>query len=192
MSKRTQLFGLGLPTLSILSLISLSFNKSISEVAPPIESIYDISIESTSGETINLSSFKGKKILFVNVASKCGFTPQYQELQELYEMYNEQLVIIGVPCNQFMNQEPGTNEEIAEFCTKNYGVTFPITTKVDVKGKNQHPLYEWLTSKSKNGSVDSKVKWNFQKYLVNENGELEAFFASTVSPLDTKIVNHLK
>jgi glutathione peroxidase len=155
----------------------------------PITSIYDVKLNSISDEPINFSAYKGKKILFVNVASKCGFTPQYSGLQDLYDLYQNKLMIIGVPCNQFLRQEPGTNEQIAAFCEKNYGVSFPISEKIDVKGSNQHPLYQWLTLKSNNGLKDSKVKWNFQKYLVNEKGELMDVFSSNVRPLDDRITN---
>lgn len=150
-------------------------------------SIYDIEINSLDGNALNLNDYKGKKLLIVNVASKCGYTPQYKDLQELHEKYGEKVTILGVPCNQFLNQEPGTAEEIATFCEKNYGVSFQLTEKVDVKGKDQHPLYEWLTNKSKNGSQDSSVKWNFQKYVISENGELEAVFGSKVNPMSEEI-----
>ena len=163
-----------------------------SNTIAPKKSVYDIAINSIDGEPINLSEFKGKKILFVNVASKCGFTPQYEDLQQLHEKYGEKLAIIGVPCNQFMNQEPGNSEEIITFCKKNYGVSFLITEKIDVKGNNQHPLYSWLTKKSENGLIDSKVKWNFQKYLLNENGELIEIFMSKVNPMDDVIMDLVK
>lgn len=157
-----------------------------------INSIYDISINSLVGAPINLSNFKGKHILFVNVASKCGFTNQYKELQELHELYQDNLQVIGVPCNQFGNQEPGEAEEIESFCQVNYGVTFLITEKIDVKGEFQHPLYTWLTQKINNGNKDSSVKWNFQKYLVNPEGHLEDYYFSVTSPLSSKITKHLK
>lgn len=173
--------------LSILSLIIMSFTFKKASLA-----IYDIKINSLQGEAIDLSEFKGKKILFVNVASKCGYTPQYEGLQKLHAEYKEKLVIIGVPCNQFMNQEPGNSTEIAEFCQKNYGVEFLMTEKVDVKGKEQHQLYQWLTSKELNGKMDSKVKWNFQKYLLDENGNLMEVFDSGVEPMDEKITSYLK
>lgn len=176
--------------LSVFGIITMSFRTSVKEVKPPLQSIYDIEISSIENNAIDLSQFQGKKILFVNVASKCGFTPQYSELQKLHEVYGEELVIIGIPCNQFMSQEPGSNEEIAEFCQKNYGVSFLITEKVAVKGTNQHPLYKWLTSKELNGSTDSKVKWNFQKYLVNESGELLDVFSSNVKPNDKRITSY--
>ena len=127
----------------------------------------------------------------MNVASKCGFTPQYRDLQKLYDQYQDQLMIIGVPCNQFGKQEPGTSSEIQEFCKVNYGVNFLITEKVDVKGNNQHPLYNWLTQKSENGKRSSSVKWNFQKYLIDENGELIDHYYSITKPTSRKITKYL-
>ena len=156
------------------------------------DSLYNIEIKSISGEKINLSDYKGKKILFVNVASECGFTPQYEGLQELYELYKDNLMIIGVPSNQFGGQEPGTAEQIQSFCKLNYGVTFLITEKVDVKGENQHPLYAWLTKKEKNGVKNSSVKWNFQKYLVDENGSFIDYYFSLTKPMSKKITKHLE
>ena len=155
------------------------------------KSIYDIEINSLQGKPINLSLFKGKKILFVNVASKCGFTPQYKELQKLHNLYEESLVVIGVPCNQFGKQEPGNSSEINEFCQVNYGVSFLITEKISVKGNEQHPLYSWLTKKNENGRKNSSVKWNFQKYLLNEDGELIDYYYSITSPTSSKIKKHL-
>jgi glutathione peroxidase len=154
-------------------------------------SIYAIEINSLQGNPINLSLFKGKKILFVNVASKCGFTPQYKELQKLHNLYEESLVVIGVPCNQFGKQEPGNSSEINEFCQINYGVSFLITEKISVKGKKQHPLYSWLTNKNENGRKNSSVKWNFQKYLINEDGDLIDYYFSMTSPTSSKIKKHL-
>lgn len=154
--------------------------------------IYDIKIDSLQGKPINLYDFSNKYILFVNVASKCGFTTQYEELETLSNKYKEKLVVIGVPCNQFGEQEPGTAKEIEKFCHINYGVTFLITEKVDVKGVSQHPLYSWLTDKSMNGTKSSKVRWNFQKYLVNPNGKLVDYFFSITKPLSSKITNYLK
>ena len=155
------------------------------------KSIYDIESNSLQGKPSNLSLFKGKKILFVNVASKCGFTPQYKELQKLHNLYEESLVVIGVPCNQFGKQEPGNSSEINEFCQVNYGVSFLITEKISVKGKEQHPLYRWLTDKNENGRRNSSVKWNFQKYLINEDGELIDYYYSMISPTSSKIKKHL-
>ncbi len=156
------------------------------------KSIYDIEIKALNGKPIDLSDFKGKKILFVNVASKCGFTPQYKELQKLHLTYKNELVVIGVPCNQFGSQEPGNSEEIQEFCEINYGVSFLITEKIDVKGENQHPLYEWLTKKYINGKQTSSVKWNFQKYLIDENGEFLDYFFSITKPFNSRITKYLK
>tara|TARA_R110002096_G_scaffold99632_4_gene220680 strand:+ start:4419 stop:4958 length:540 start_codon:yes stop_codon:yes gene_type:complete len=157
-----------------------------------VDSIYDIKINAINGKPIELSQFKGKYILFVNVASKCGFTPQYKGLQELYNTYQDNLQIIGLPCNQFGSQEPGNSESIASFCEMNYGVTFLISEKIDVKGKNQHPLYSWLTQEINNGKKDSSVKWNFQKYLVDSNGHFVDYYLSTTNPLSSKITKHLK
>ncbi|MCH2194063.1 glutathione peroxidase [Kordia sp.] len=154
-------------------------------------SLYDIELNDLQGNPMSLSKFKGKKLLFVNVASKCGFTKQYKELQELSDTYKDQLVIIGSPCNQFGRQEPGDASQIQEFCAINFGVTFPLTEKLDVKGKNQHPLYTWLTSKKLNGQKRSNVKWNFQKYLVDENGQLINYYYSFTKPMSTKITKHL-
>ena len=158
----------------------------------PTTSIYDIVINTLDGKPLDLSMYKGKKMLFVNVASECGFTKQYVGLQELYDTYKDNLVIIGVPCNQFGGQEPGSANQIQTFCQKNFGVTFQMTEKVDVKGENQHPLYKWLTSKELNGNEDSSVKWNFQKYIVNENGHYVDFFYSMTKPMSSKITNLLK
>ena len=156
------------------------------------ESIYDISINSLDGQSIDLSNYKGKYLLFVNVASNCGFTGQYKDLQKLYDSYNDKLMIIGLPCNQFGGQEPGTAQEIKTFCEVNYGVSFLMTEKIDVKGKNQHPIYQWLTNKNKNGVSNSSVKWNFQKYLIDNNGNLIDHFLSITNPMSTKITKHLK
>ena len=154
-------------------------------------SMYDIAIDTIDGKAIDFSSFKGKKILFVNVASKCGFTKQYKELQKLSDTYKDTLVVVGVPCNQFGKQEPGDAAEIQSFCQANYGVTFLVTEKVDVKGANQHPLYTFLTCEILNGKRDSTVKWNFQKYIVSEKGTLIDHYYSITSPLSKKITKHL-
>jgi len=157
-----------------------------------VSTVYDFSIKDIDGKEIHLKDYKGKKILLVNVASKCGYTPQYEGLQKLYEQNKDNLIIIGLPCNQFMHQEPGTNQEIKSFCSKNYGVTFPITEKINVKGEEIHPLYKWLTTKELNGVEDSKVKWNFQKYLIDEEGKLLHMFGTKVKPLSEEIVNAIK
>lgn len=155
------------------------------------ESIYDIRIKTLEGESIDLNIFKGKKILFVNVASLCGFTKQYSDLQKLQDKYIDDLVVIGIPCNQFGQQEPGSSKEIRSFCESNYNISFLITDKMEVKGDNKHPLYSWLTEKEKNGKVNSSVKWNFQKYLVGEEGVLLDYFYSITNPLSSKILKHL-
>jgi|TARA_B110000495_G_scaffold203955_1_gene231210 glutathione peroxidase len=153
------------------------------------QSFYDLTINSIDGELINFNTFKGKKILIVNVASNCGFTSQYKALEDLSQQYKDSLVILGVPCNQFGGQEPKNEVEIIEFCKSNYGVTFLMSEKVHVKGNNQHPLYSWLTNKKKNGSSSSSVKWNFQKYLIDNNGKLINYFYSTTSPTSPKITS---
>jgi glutathione peroxidase len=153
--------------------------------------IYDIAINAIDGKPISLLEFKGKKILFVNVASKCGFTKQYKDLQTLSDTYKEELVVIGSPCNQFGNQEPGDASQIQEFCELNFGVTFLLTEKIDVKGSKQHPLYKWLTSKDQNGKKSSTVKWNFQKYLVDDKGGLIDYYFSITNPKSSKISKHL-
>lgn len=153
------------------------------------KNIYDIEINKLDGTPLDLNTFKGKKVLFVNVASKCGLTPQYEGLEKLYKEYGGKLEIIGLPSNQFAFQEPGSADQIAEFCQKNYGVSFTITEKIKVRGKDQHDIYTWLTSKDVNGKFSSSVKWNFQKYLVSEDGQLEQKFAPTVDPLSEDIKN---
>ena len=178
-------------TFTLVAIILSSFSLLKNPNNNMNNSIYDIAITSLEGKTIDLNDFKGKKILFVNVASKCGFTSQYKNLQKLHDTYGEKVEIIGIPCNQFGSQEPGSAAEIKEFCTKNYGVSFLMSEKSQVKGANQHPLYKWLTNKSENGIKDSNVSWNFQKYLVDENGKLMQVFKSGVSPMDASITSLL-
>lgn len=153
-------------------------------------SIHQFKVKDINGEIFDMSTLKGKKVLIVNTASKCGFTPQYEQLQELYEKYKDKgFTIIGFPANNFMNQEPGSNSEIQAFCTQNYGVTFKMMDKVSTKGKGQSPIYQWLTQKEKNGVKDSKVTWNFQKYLIDEEGKLVDTLAPKVSPMSDEIVD---
>jgi glutathione peroxidase len=153
------------------------------------QSIHQFKVTDLEGNEFDFASLKGKKVLVVNTASKCGLTPQYKDLQALYEKYgNENFVIVGFPANDFMSQEPGTNDEIGAFCQKNYGVTFPMMGKISVKGDGKHPLYQFLTEKSKNGLEDNDVEWNFQKYLLDENGELEQVISPRTSPMDSKII----
>ena len=157
------------------------------------QSIYDYKVTTLSGEQFDFSSLKGKKIMIVNTASKCGYTPQYEQLEAIYEKYKSQgFVVIGFPSNDFMKQEPGTNDEIAAFCEKNYGVTFPMMDKISVKGKDMTPIYTFLTSKSLNKLEDNDVKWNFQKYLINEKGQLVRVVKSGVSPNDESIINWIE
>lgn len=157
------------------------------------QNIYSFKVEDIDGNTFDFSTLKGKKIMVVNTASKCGLTPQYKDLQALYEKYGlDNFVIVGFPANDFMKQEPGTNEEIGAFCQKNYGVTFPMMSKISVKGKEMHPIYKFLTEKSQNGLEDSEVGWNFQKYLLDENGELVKVIGPRTNPMDDEIVNWLK
>ena len=154
------------------------------------KNFYSFNVQDIDGKEISLSEFKGKKVLVVNVASKCGFTNQYEDLQKLYEEYGgDSFTIIGFPANNFLKQEPGTNEEIKQFCTLNYGVTFPMMAKISVKGNDIHPLYEWLTSKDQNGVMDAKVSWNFQKFMIDENGNLVDYAAPKTKPYDDKIVS---
>jgi len=157
------------------------------------KTFHDFSAKTIDGEMMDLSSLKGKKVLVVNTASKCGLTPQYKELEELYKTYGgDNFTIIGFPANNFMRQEPGTNEEIKEFCELNYGVTFQMMSKISVKGDDIDPVYKWLTSEKENGVMDSKVSWNFQKYLIDENGKLVDYVSPKKSPLSDKIVNWIK
>ena len=171
---------------------TLFYKKKKNKILMDNTSLYNININSLQGEPISLVNFSNKYILFVNVASKCGFTSQYEDLEKLSQQYKDILQVIGVPCNQFGSQEPGNAEEIEEFCKVNYGVSFLMTEKINVKGQNQHPLYTWLTNKDFNGKKSSSVKWNFQKYLVNPDGKLEDYFFSTTKPLSSKITKFLK
>lgn len=157
------------------------------------ETIYQFKVEDLSGDSFDFSTLKGKKILVVNTASECGLTPQYEQLQEIYEKYKDKnFVIVGFPANNFGAQEPGTNQQIATFCQKNYGVTFPMMAKISVKGSDMHPVYQFLTQKAKNGLEDSEVQWNFQKYLINENGELVKVVSPRTLPTDAEIVNWIE
>lgn len=150
---------------------------------------YDFKVKTLEGQEFDFSTLKGKKVMVVNVASKCGLTPQYKDLEEVYEKYqSDNFVIIGFPANNFMNQEPGTATEIRKFCTDNYGVSFPIMEKISVKGDDMHPVYQWLTSKSKNGVRDSEVSWNFQKYLIDEKGNLIEVIPPKEKPTSDKVI----
>ena len=154
------------------------------------KSFYDFTVKTINGEDFPLSQLKGKKVLVVNTASKCGFTPQYADLEKLYENYGgDNFTIIGFPANNFKNQEPGSNEEIASFCKLNYGVTFPMMEKISVKGDDMAPLYVWLTNKTENGVLDTNVGWNFHKFLIDENGNLVKDVKTSVNPMDPVIVD---
>lgn len=157
------------------------------------QTIYQFKVEDLSGKTFDFATLKGKKILVVNTASKCGLTPQYKDLEKIYKEYKDKgFVIVGFPASNFGHQEPGTNAEIESFCEMNYGVTFPMMSKISVKGSDMHPIYQFLTIKLKNGVQDSDVQWNFQKYLINEKGELAKVISPEVLPTDDAIVSWIK
>lgn len=169
---------------SLIIIKSLAFSQ---------KSFYDFKVKEINGKEFNLASLKGKKVLVVNTASKCGNTPQYADLEKLYKEYGDKkFVIIGFPANNFGAQEPGTNAEIKTFCTANYDVTFPMMSKISVKGDDMNPLYKWLTTKKENGVMDSQVTWNFQKYMIDGNGKLVGMVDPKVKPYDEKIVNWIK
>lgn len=156
------------------------------------KSFYDFTVTDINGKEFPLSQLKGKKVMVVNTASQCGFTKQYKTLEEVYKTYGgDKFIIIGFPANNFLSQEPGTNDEIKEFCTKNYGVTFPMMSKISVKGDDMHPLYKWLTTKSLNGVMDSEVGWNFQKYLIDESGNLVDMVKPRESPDSKRIIEFI-
>jgi len=180
--------------LSILNLSSLFAAKSTTAEAPMTEqSVLDFTMKSIDGNDVPLSSYKGKVLLIVNVASRCGNTKQYHGLQKLYETYRDKgLVVLGFPANNFMGQEPGTNAEIKEFCSTKFGVTFPMFSKISVKGDDQHPLYRFLTSEATNPKFSGSVKWNFQKYLVGRNGEVIAKFSPGDEPMSGQIVEAIE
>lgn len=174
----------------VLMMVSLLFAVSLEAQN---KSFYDFTVKTIDGKDFPLSSLKGKKVLVVNVASKCGLTPQYAQLEKLYEKYKDKdFVIIGFPANNFMGQEPGSNEEIAQFCSLNYDVTFPMMAKISVKGKKIAPLYQWLTEKKLNGKEDASVQWNFQKFMIDENGNWVGFASPKESPFSEKIVTWIE
>ncbi|MBD3723817.1 MAG: glutathione peroxidase [Flavobacteriaceae bacterium] len=157
------------------------------------QSIYQFTVNDIEGNSFSFKDLAGKKIMVVNTASKCGLTPQYKQLEEVYEKYKDQnFIIVGFPANNFLSQEPGNDSEIATFCERNYGVTFPMMSKISVKGDDMHEVYQFLTQKSKNGVADSEVEWNFQKYLLNEKGELEMIISPRTLPNDEKIINWIE
>ena len=166
----------------LLTILAMTFSST---------ALFDFKVKNIEGNTIDLTAFKGKKILIVNTASECGFTPQYEDLQKLYSTYKDKLVIIGFPANNFGGQEPGTNSEIKSFCSKNYGVTFPMMGKVSVKGNGIDPLFAWLTTEP-NPDFTGDIKWNFEKFLLDENGKLIHRFKTRTSPMSDEIVNLIK
>ncbi len=174
--------------LNYLILVMISVFVLKTAVAQNDQTIYQFKVKDINGKTFDFASLKGKKIMIVNTASKCGFTPQYEGLEKLYKKYKDKgFVIVGFPANDFKSQEPGTNAEIAQFCKENYGVTFPMMAKIHVKGEQMHPVYQFLTQRSKNGYMDSEVGWNFQKYLIDTNGKLVRIYAPKVTPEDPNI-----
>ncbi len=180
-------------TLLFLVMATFSLFSFLTPKGKPTSSVYSFKVTTIDGKEFDFASLKGKKILIVNTASKCGFTPQFEQLEALYEKYKDKnFAIVGFPCNQFGNQDPGSSTDIKSFCTRNYGVTFPMMEKVDVKGEHAAAIYQWLTSKEKNGVEGSSVKWNFQKYMIDENGFLVGHVASFKSPDCKKIVNWIE
>jgi glutathione peroxidase len=176
--------------IAALALLAFSFRNYVSPelkktmIIQTPKSFFELTYTDIEGKSVSMSSYKGKYVLCVNVASKCGHTPQYSKLQALYEKHKDKLVIIGFPCNQFLGQEPGSEKEIVEFCSKNYGVTFPLSSKIDVKGKEQHPVYTWLMNKDANGVSDDKVEWNFHKVLVSPDGTWLKSYSAGSDPMD--------
>jgi len=173
--------------------VAFSLILTVSGLSAQNKVLYDFKATSLDGQAFDLSSLKGKKVMVVNTASKCGLTPQYAKLEKLYEQYKDRnFVIIGFPANNFASQEPGTNSEIKAFCTKNYGVTFPMMSKISVKGTDIDPLYNWLTSKAENGVLDAPVQWNFQKFLINEKGQLADVAWPKELPDEEKIIKWIE
>lgn len=174
--------------MSLLSFLGCGRAQGPINPVPPVAPFHALQAVGIAGDTVHFAAFKGHTVLLVNTASRCGYTPQYARLQELHQRYKDQgLVVLGFPSNDFLGQEPGSNEEIAGFCKENYGVTFPMMAKVRVKGGGRDPVYEWLTRKDLNGAMDSKVKWNFQKYVVDGEGRLIGVFSPATDPLDPVI-----
>lgn len=183
-------------TATIFCAFSCGFKKVSSRPSsasnPPEGLIYDFKLLSLTGDTIDFSIYKGKKILLVNTASECGYTPQYKDLQKLHRQYGDKVTILGFPANNFGGQEPGSDKEIAEFCELNYGVTFQMFSKISVKGEDMHPLYQWLSDANKNGWNNETPNWNFCKYLVSEKGELLKFYASGINPMSEELLKDIR
>ena len=173
------------------SLLGMVFNNTTSTSSEALKTLHSFKVNDINGKQVDFAKYKGKKVLLVNVASQCGYTSQYKDLQELHEKFGDKVVVLGFPANNFGGQEPETNKEIAQFCTSKFNVTFPMFEKVSVKGDDKHPLYQWLSSKDQNGWNDQEPTWNFCKYLVNEKGELIKFFKSGVNPMSEEITSQL-
>ncbi|MFT4681340.1 MAG: glutathione peroxidase [Granulosicoccus sp.] len=174
-------------------LLAMVIGISTSIFGQDMKTLHDFTATTIEGETLDLSTFKGKKLMVVNTASKCGLTPQYEDLQKLYtEFGGENFEIVGFPANNFMKQEPGSDEKIADFCSKNYGVSFTMMSKIDVKGKDIHPIYKWLTTKAENGVEDNKVGWNFQKYLIDEQGDYVRMISPKEKPYNESVIAWIK
>ena len=194
----TSIFACTIMTLAVWTSLFFNGNNNmptptsrITEAPDSVASIYDFVLTSLDGKDVSLSQFKGKKLLIVNTASECGYTPQYADIEKLYREYGSKVVVLGFPANNFGAQEPGTNEQIKTFCEKNYGVTFPMFEKISVAGADQHPMYKWLTTKEANGWNDQAPKWNFWKYLVDENGVLRKVFPSKVKPMSEEVLREI-
>lgn len=191
MKKLTTLLSLAIGLL--LGCQNKIIDKPITELMQDRPDIYGFKVTDLYGDDFDFAELKGKKILIVNTASKCGLTPQYKDLQALYDKYKDQnFIIVGFPSNDFMSQEPGSDEEIAEFCEMNFGVTFPMMSKISVKGKDMAPIYKFLTQESQNGFANSEVEWNFQKYLINEKGQLEKVVGPRILPTDDEIIKWIE
>lgn len=187
-----KLYLITIPLLALCALVFFSFvSKRKTHISITQKTIYDFRLKTLEGSELNFAQFKGKKLLIVNVASECGYTPQYKNLQALHEQYGKKIVVIGFPANNFGGQEPGSSSEIKTFCTKNYGVTFQMMEKISVKGDDTNPLYIWLSSPELNGGCADKPKWNFCKYLIDENGKVVKYFGSKVDPLSPEITSLL-
>lgn len=183
----------------IVTFLSACFGTNVIKSKPitdnptiSVKTLYDFKMKSIDGELIDFGKYKGKKVLIVNTASECGYTPQYAELEELNKKYGDKVIILGFPANNFGGQEPGSNKEIASFCQKNYGVSFQLFEKVSVEGKDACDLYKWLSSKELNGWNDQKPKWNFNKYLIDEKGQLIKYYPSSVKPMSEEILKEIK
>lgn len=176
----------------LLCAVACSGSKSPSQPTFMPSSFYDLKAETLDGQIVEFSSFRGKKVLLVNTASECGFTPQYEALQAMHKKFGDRLIIVGLPTNDFGGQEPLDNASIGAFCTRNYGVDFLMLQKCSTRGQNQHPVFAWLTQQKLNGRSSSRIWWNFQKYLVDENGQLIDFYYSFTKPNSRRIVRHIE